>query len=84
VSLPKPLGIRFGRGNDGEAYVLQSDKNLGNTDDRIQVCSLASDHVPAISQYCLISSEDLKVFDTSDGVQLEDCCSHQLEDVCDI
>jgi hypothetical protein len=37
VSLSKPLGIRFGRGNDGEAYVLESDKNLGNTDDRIQV-----------------------------------------------
>ena len=37
VNLPKPIGVKFGRGNDGAAYVLKSDPNLGNTDDKIQV-----------------------------------------------
>ncbi|KAK9826931.1 hypothetical protein WJX74_000612 [Apatococcus lobatus] len=36
VELKKPLGIKFGRGNDGEAYVLASDKRLGDTDDQVQ------------------------------------------------
>lgn len=33
----KPLGIRFGRGNDGMAYVVSVDKNQGNVDDQIEV-----------------------------------------------
>ncbi len=37
VELKKPLGLKFGRGNDGEAYILASDSKLGNTDDRIEV-----------------------------------------------
>jgi hypothetical protein len=37
VSIEKPMGIRFGRGNDGAAYVLKSDARMGNTDDRVQV-----------------------------------------------
>lgn len=39
VNLPKPIGVRFGRGNDGAAYVIKSDDALGNTDDRIEVRS---------------------------------------------
>lgn len=37
MNLPKPIGVKFGRGNDGAAYVLKSDPNLGNTDEKIQV-----------------------------------------------
>lgn len=37
VDLPKPLGLKFARGNDGGAYVVQNDPKLGNTDPRIQV-----------------------------------------------
>jgi hypothetical protein len=35
VFLQKPLGIRFARGRDGEAYVARSDPALGNTDPRV-------------------------------------------------
>lgn len=37
VDLPKPLGLRFARGNDGGAYITKNDPKLGNTDPRIQV-----------------------------------------------
>lgn len=33
--LDKPLGIRFARGRDGEAYVARSDPALGNTDPNV-------------------------------------------------
>lgn len=36
VDLPKPLGLKFARGNDGGAYVIANDPKLGNTDERIQ------------------------------------------------
>jgi hypothetical protein len=36
VDLPKPLGLKFARGNDGGAYVVTNDPQLGNTDARIQ------------------------------------------------
>jgi hypothetical protein len=36
VDLPKPLGLKFARGNDGGAYVVANDPKLGNTDPRIQ------------------------------------------------
>lgn len=36
VELTKPLGLRYTRGSDGGAYIMNSDPNLGNTDDRIQ------------------------------------------------
>jgi len=35
--LEKPLGLRFGRGNDSGAYVIKNDPKLGSTDERIQV-----------------------------------------------
>ena len=35
VFLEKPLGIRFARGRDGEAYVARSDPALGNTDPNV-------------------------------------------------
>jgi hypothetical protein len=41
VDLPKPLGLKFARGNDGGAYVVQNDPKLGNTDPRIQVGAYA-------------------------------------------
>lgn len=37
VDLPKPLGLKFARGNDGGAYIVKNDPKLGNTDPRIQV-----------------------------------------------
>lgn len=37
VTLQKPLGVRFGKGNDGGAYVLDNNPQAGYTDDRIQV-----------------------------------------------
>jgi hypothetical protein len=36
LDLPKPLGLRFARGNDGGAYVIKSDPNLGSTDPRVE------------------------------------------------
>eukprot|EP00878_Enallax_costatus_P002097 GHUV01002264.1.p1 GENE.GHUV01002264.1~~GHUV01002264.1.p1 ORF type:complete len:315 (+),score=99.41 GHUV01002264.1:43-987(+) len=36
VDLPKPLGLKFARGNDGGAYIVKNDPNVGNTDPRIQ------------------------------------------------
>jgi len=41
VELKKPLGLVFGRGNDSGAYVIINDPKLGNTDERIQVCSFS-------------------------------------------
>lgn len=37
VTLQKPIGVKFGRGNDGGAYVIRTDPKLGNTDERIEV-----------------------------------------------
>jgi hypothetical protein len=37
VTLPKPIGVRLGRGNDGAAYVRVADEAIGNSDERIQV-----------------------------------------------
>ncbi|GBF88376.1 hypothetical protein Rsub_01088 [Raphidocelis subcapitata] len=36
IDLPKPLGLKFARGNDGGAYVIKNDPALGNTDPRVQ------------------------------------------------
>ena len=38
VNLPKPLGVRFTRGNDGGAYVVRTDAKLGSIDPQIEVC----------------------------------------------
>lgn len=35
VYLPKPIGLKFARGNDGGAYVTVSDPKLGNTSSEI-------------------------------------------------
>lgn len=35
--LSKPLGVKFGRGNDGGCYVIYVDPKLGNIDERIEV-----------------------------------------------
>ncbi len=42
VFLPKPLGVRFTRGNDGGAYVVRTDAKLGSSDSQIEVitCSI--------------------------------------------
>ncbi|KAL4426075.1 hypothetical protein ABPG77_007871 [Micractinium sp. CCAP 211/92] len=45
VTLAKPLGVKFARGNDGGAYVVRSDPKLGNTDSRIE----AGDKVVKVS-----------------------------------
>jgi hypothetical protein len=45
VTLQKPLGVKFARGNDGGAYVVRSDPALGNTDSRIE----AGDKVVKVS-----------------------------------
>jgi len=37
VYLDKPLGLRFGRGNDGAAYVIENNAQAGNTDSRVMV-----------------------------------------------
>eukprot|EP01026_Neomeris_dumetosa_P055963 TRINITY_DN51086_c0_g1_i1.p1 TRINITY_DN51086_c0_g1~~TRINITY_DN51086_c0_g1_i1.p1 ORF type:complete len:344 (-),score=59.02 TRINITY_DN51086_c0_g1_i1:135-1166(-) len=37
VTLPKPLGLRFDRGNDGAAYIVKTDAQMGSTDPQIQV-----------------------------------------------
>lgn len=37
VTLAKPLGVRFSRGNDGGAYVVRTDAKLGNIDSQIEV-----------------------------------------------
>lgn len=36
IDLPKPLGLKFARGMDGGAYVIENNPTLGNTDIRIQ------------------------------------------------
>lgn len=41
VSLPKPLGVRFTRGNDGSAYVVRTDAKLGSIDEQIEVSDAA-------------------------------------------
>lgn len=45
VYLSKPLGLRFARGNDGQAYISKSDARLGNTDEDIEV----ADKIVAVS-----------------------------------
>jgi hypothetical protein len=35
--LEKPLGYKYARGNDGRAYIVAVDPNLGNVDPRVQV-----------------------------------------------
>ena len=35
--IDKPLGISFGRGNDGSAYVIKVDASKGNIDDQVEV-----------------------------------------------
>ena len=42
VDLDKPLGLKFARGNDGGAYIIENDARKGNTDARIQVTDLRS------------------------------------------
>ena len=37
VYVDKPLGISFGRGNDGAAYVTKLDAKRGNTDEQMEV-----------------------------------------------
>ena len=37
VDLAKPIGVKFGRGNDGGAYVTAVDAKLGNIDPQIKV-----------------------------------------------
>lgn len=37
VVLQKPLGLKFARGNDGCAYVVQNNPDLGSTDEAIEV-----------------------------------------------
>jgi hypothetical protein len=46
VNLPKPIGVRFGRGNDGGAYVIGSDASIGNTDEKIEA------RVHCAASYC--------------------------------
>lgn len=41
MDLPKPLGLKFARGNDGGAYVVENNPAVGNTDPRIQVRAFA-------------------------------------------
>jgi len=36
IDLPKPLGLRFARGNDGGAYCIENNPDVGNTDARVQ------------------------------------------------
>ncbi|KAG2495631.1 hypothetical protein HYH03_006231 [Edaphochlamys debaryana] len=36
LDLPKPLGFKFARGNDGGAYVIEVNPKLGNIDARVQ------------------------------------------------
>ena len=48
VSLAKPLGVRFARGNDGGAYVVRTDAKLGSTDPQIEV----SIHAPSNTHVC--------------------------------
>lgn len=35
IDLPKPLGLKFARGADGGAYIIENDSKYGNTDPRI-------------------------------------------------
>ena len=37
LDLPKPLGLKFARGNDGGAYVIENNPKAGNTAPRIEV-----------------------------------------------
>ncbi|GFR39842.1 hypothetical protein Agub_g338 [Astrephomene gubernaculifera] len=36
IDLPKPLGFKFARGNDGGAYIVEVNPKLGNVDPRVQ------------------------------------------------
>jgi hypothetical protein len=44
VNLKKPLGLKFGKGNDGGIYVSESNAQAGNTDARIMVPTSALIH----------------------------------------
>lgn len=46
LDVPKPLGLKFARGNDGGAYIIENNPAAGNTDPRIQVCKIASGFAP--------------------------------------
>jgi hypothetical protein len=46
IDLPKPLGLKFARGNDGGAYVIENDAAKGNTDLRIQVRATPEPQLP--------------------------------------
>lgn len=37
LDLPKPLGFKFARGNDGGAYIIEVNPKAGNIDARVQV-----------------------------------------------
>lgn len=52
VTLIKPLGLRFARGNDGGCYINKSDAGLGNTDDRIQVMGTNDCYMITHSRTC--------------------------------
>lgn len=45
VYLDKPLGVKFGRGRDGGAYIARTDPKLGNTNSAIE----AGDKVVKVS-----------------------------------
>jgi len=48
VFIQKPLGVRFGRGRDGGAYVTSVDKANGNIDERIEVPDPAFPLLPTL------------------------------------
>ncbi len=61
VNLPKPLGVRFTRGNDGSAYVVRTDAKLGSIDEQIEVSDVLYAHGPEVTQYRLFRVSVLRV-----------------------
>lgn len=71
IDLPKPLGLKFARGNDGGAYVVVNDPKLGNTDPRVQVrdkkhaalaaCAASSALLAAVTCCDLLQQKQLSV-----------------------
>lgn len=47
LDVPKPLGLKFARGNDGGAYIIENNPAAGNTDPRIQVNAAVHTSAPA-------------------------------------
>lgn len=43
LDMPKPLGFKYARGQDGGAYIIESNPKLGNIDPRVQASSLRAD-----------------------------------------